>query len=348
MNEVLRAPRSQMAREIADIPAAVARILEQPDDAVSDAAAALRGKNPTLISTVARGSSAHAATYLKYAIELHAGLPVAVLSPSIASIYERPLCLSTGAAFAISQSGHSPDVVCVVDAAREGGALTVAITNDADSPAAKGSEHCLALQAGEEKSVAATKTFVNSVVAGLLLLAEWQQDRALRAALDALPGAFARAVTLDWSPLAACLSQNAQAFMTGRGPGVAIAAEAALKLQEACGLHASAYSAAEVLHGPAALIQSGFPVLAFGCTDAARPRFVETIRTLSAQGGAVFVTGAEVPGATALPAVTEGLHPLLAPLVQIASFYAMTEALSWRCGRNPDTPPHLRKITQTL
>lgn len=338
---------SQMASEIGQLPQTVARFLDQPDGALMKAAAALRAKDPALLTTVARGSSSHAATYLKYAIELQTGVPVAMLSPSIASIYERPLKLTKAVTIAISQSGYSSDVVCMVDAARAGGALTVAITNDADSLVAHGSAHCLALQAGEEKSVAATKTFVNSVVAGLLLLAEWQQDRELRRALDELPEAFSRAVALDWSPLADCLSTSSQAFMIGRGPGMAIASEAALKLKEACGIHAGAYSSAEVLHGPAAIVQSGFPVLAFGCNDKSLPRFVETAEKLSAQGGAVFVTGANVSGTTPLPSVS-GLHPLLAPLVQIGSFYAMVEALSWQRGFNPDTPPYLRKVTKTL
>lgn len=338
---------SQMANEIAQLPQAVARFLDQSDDALVQTATALRARDPALITTVARGSSSHAATYLKYAIELQTGLPVAMLSPSIASIYQRPLRLTKAVSIAISQSGRSSDVVCMVDAAREGGALTVAITNDVDSPVANGSAHCLALLAGEEKSVAATKTFVNSVVAGLMLLAEWQQDRVLRRALDELPEAFSRAIALDWSPLATCLSTNSHAFMLGRGPGIGIAAEAALKLEEACGIHAGAYSSAEVLHGPAAIVQTGFPILALGGNDASLSRLQDTAKTLARQGGAVFVTGGNVPGTTFLPSVS-GLHPLLDPLVQIGSFYAMAESLSRRCGFNPDTPPHLRKITKTL
>ena len=156
----------------------------------------LRARDPAVIATIARGSSDHAATYLKYAVELVAGIPVASVGPSIASIYGRPLRLPRGACIGISQSGRSPDIVEMVQTATAGGALSIAITNHADSPMAAASAHCLPLAAGEEKSVAATKTFVNSVLAGLSLLAEWQRDRALQDAIAASPQALARAVAL--------------------------------------------------------------------------------------------------------------------------------------------------------
>jgi glucosamine--fructose-6-phosphate aminotransferase (isomerizing) len=149
--------------------------------------------------------------------------------------------------------------------------------------------------------VAATKTFVVQVLAGLALLAEWQRMTRLRAALAALPEALAQALALDWSPLSARLSRAQSAYVLGRGPAFAIAAEAALKLKETCGLHAEAYSAAEVLHGPAAIVQAGFPVLALAVDDAALPQLVATAERLAAQGADVFVTGARRQGATTLP-----------------------------------------------
>ncbi|RJL08942.1 SIS domain-containing protein [Paracoccus siganidrum] len=338
---------SQMAREVAEIPQAVARFLGQSRDALAQAADALRRTDPAVITTVARGSSDHAATYVKYAIELQAGIPVASVGPSIASIYGRPLRLAGAASIGVSQSGRSPDIARMMRAAGEGGALTIAVTNHADSPMAQASAHCLALLAGEEKSVAATKTFVNSVVAGLALLAEWRRDQALQEAVAALPDAFAQGVALDWSPLAARLSRAQQAFVLGRGPAIAIASEAALKFKETSGIHAEAYSAAEVLHGPAAIVQAQFPVLALGVEDAALPQLTATAERLAAQGADVFVTGADAPGATRLPSVS-GLHPLVAPLVLVGSFYAMVESLARRRGFDPDTPPHLRKVTETV
>ena len=339
--------QTHMAREVAEIPEAAARFLDRSRIAVVAAAAALRRQNPGLVATVARGSSDHAATYLKYAIELEAGIPVASVGPSIASIYRRPLRLDGAACIGISQSGRSPDIVEMMRSAGEGGALSIAITNHAESPMAQASAHCLPLQAGEERSVAATKTFVTSVLAGLSLLAEWREDEGLRAAVAGLPAALEQAVRLDWEALSARLSRAPSAFVLGRGPGFAVANEAALKFKETCGIHAESYSAAEVLHGPAAIVQAHFPVLALGVEDAALPQLCATAERLATQGADVFVTGADVAGATRLPSVP-GLHPIVAPLVMIASFYAFVEGLARRRGFDPDTPPHLRKVTETV
>ncbi len=337
---------SYMAAEVAEIPQVAQRFLDQSMPAVRQTAAALRRIEPKLFVTVARGSSDHAATYFKYAAELLAGVPVASVGPSVASIYGRPLHLSGAACIGISQSGQSPDIVEMMRAAGAGGALSVAITNSADAPMALASAHCLPLQAGREKSVAATKTFVTSVLAAVTLLAEWQQDKDLRRAVLDLPHAFAKALAKDWSPLAARLVRAQSLYVLGRGPGFAIACEAALKFKETCGLHAEAYSAAEVLHGPSAIVEARFPVLALGVEDAALPHVIATAERLAAQGADVFLTGGAAQGAVVLPSV-EGVHPLLAPLVLVVSFYAFVEGLARRRGFDPDVPPHLRKVTET-
>jgi glucosamine--fructose-6-phosphate aminotransferase (isomerizing) len=308
----------------------------------------MRERDPRLLVTVARGSSDHAATYLKYAAELLAGVPVASVGPSVASIYGRKLRLDGAACLGISQSGQSPDIVEMMRSAGAGGALTVAVTNFADSPMAAACDHTLPLQAGPERSVAATKTFVASVLAALALVAEWQEDQGLRAAVAALPGQFEAALACDWTPLAERLVRANSAFVLGRGPGFAIANEIALKFKETSAIHAEAYSAAEVLHGPAALVQATFPVLALGVEDAALPQVIATAERLAGQGADVFLT-AEGAGAgvQALPSV-KGVHPLTAPLVLAVSFYRFIEALARRRGFNPDTPPHLRKVTATI
>lgn len=339
--------QSFMEQEVAEIPQAAARFLDLSAPQVAEAAAALRRADPALFVTVARGSSDHAATYFKYAAELLAGVPVASVGPSIASIYGRPLRLGRAACIGISQSGRSPDIVEMMRAAGAGGALTIAITNFADAPMAEASAHCLPLRAGTEQSVAATKTFVTSVLAALALLAEWQQDAALRAAVADLPRAFEAALAQNWSALAGRLARAQSLYVLGRGPGFAIASEAALKFKETCGLHAEAYSAAEVLHGPSAIVQARFPVLALGVEDAALPHVIGTAERLAAQGADVFLTGAEAKGVVTLPAL-QGLHPLVAPLVLAVTFYGFIEALARRRGFDPDTPPHLRKVTETL
>jgi glucosamine--fructose-6-phosphate aminotransferase (isomerizing) len=338
---------THMAAEVAEIPVAAARFLDASKDRVAAAAAAMRAREPRLLVTVARGSSDHAATYLKYAVELAAGVPVASVGPSVASIYGRRLQLEGAACLGISQSGQSPDIVEMMRSAGAGGALTVAITNDAASPMAAACDHTLALQAGPETSVAATKTFVASVLAGLALVAEWREDEGLRAAVTALPEQFERALLCDWTPLSDRLVRASSAFVLGRGPGFAIANEMALKFKETCAIHAESYSAAEVLHGPAAIVQAHFPVLGLAVADAALAQVVATAERLAGQGADVFLTAPGAAGATALPSV-EGVHPLTAPLVLAVAFYRFIEALARRRGFNPDTPPHLRKVTETV
>lgn len=337
---------TRMAQEIAEIPAAAARFLTDNAARLADIGAALRGRDPALVATVARGSSDHAASYLKYAVEIAAGVPVASLGPSVASVYGRPLRLGGAACIAISQSGASPDILAMMQAARAAGALGIAVTNTPAAPLAGAADHTLPLLAGVESSVAATKTLVASVLAGLALLAAWQDDAALRAALAALPETLERARAQDWSALGDRLLTANSAFVLGRGPGHAIAAEMALKLKETCALHAEAYSAAEVLHGPAAIVRAGFPVLALAVQDAARESVLATVERLAGQGADVFVTGFDVPGARRLP-LPPPLHPLVDPLVAVVAFYGMVEGLARRRGHDPDAPFALNKVTLT-
>ena len=337
---------THMSAEVAEIPAVAARFLSASREQLEAAASAMRAADPRLVVTVARGSSDHAATYLKYAVELVAGIPVASVGPSVASVYGRRLRLEGAACFGISQSGQSPDIVEMMRSAGAGGALTLAVTNEAGAPMAKACHHTLPLRAGAEKSVAATKTFVASVLAILALIAEWREDEGLRAAVAALPEQFERALACDWTPLADRLVRANSAFVLGRGPGFAIAAEMALKFKETCAIHAESYSAAEVLHGPAAIVQAHFPVLGLAVADAALPQVVATAERLAGQGADVFLTAGAAAGVTALPSVAD-VHPLTAPLVLVVTFYRFIEALARRRGFNPDTPPYLRKVTET-
>lgn len=340
------AGRSFMRAEIEEIPEAAARFLDGARGEIRAASAALADRDPLFFVTVARGSSDHAATYFKYVAELGAGLPVASVGPSVASIYRRRLRLGRAAAIGFSQSGQSPDIVEMMRSAAAGGALTIAITNFAGSPMGRSVDHTLALRVGAEVSVAATKTFVVSVLAGLALLADWTGDAELSRAVAAAPEAFARALACDWGPLAERLAAADSLYVIGRGPGFAIANEMALKFKEVSGLHAESYSAAEVMHGPAALVRARFPVLALGVGDEALPRLSETAARLAGQGADVFLTGAAVEGATTLPNVPD-LHPRLAPLALVVSFYVFIESLARRRGLNPDEPPNLRKVTST-
>jgi glucosamine--fructose-6-phosphate aminotransferase (isomerizing) len=336
-----------MRQEIEEIPSAIARLLEGGRDDFARAGAALRQRDPAAIVTIARGSSDHASSFLKYAIELLAGVPVASVGPSIVSIYGRELKLGRTAAIATSQSGKSPDIVSMTESARRSGALTFALTNTPDSALAAAADQAISLRSGEEKSVAATKTFVASIVAGLGIVGNWLDDKALLAALDSLPQLLEEAVHCDWSPLLGALDKHQSLYVLGRGPTLAIANEAALKFKETCGIHAEAYSAAEVIHGPARIVEHHFPVLALAARDAAEASVAEVAERLAGQGARVFITSVNAQSAERLPFAASG-HPITDSLALIVTFYGFVESLSRRRGFDPDRPPHLKKVTETI
>ena len=339
--------QTHMRREVEEIPAVVATFLDKSGPVLDAAAAALRDRDPMMVATVARGSSDHACSYLKYAIELTLGLPVASIGPSIASIYGKDLKLARSAAIAISQSGKSPDIVGMAESARRSGALSIAITNTPDSPLAAVSDFTIDLHAGVERSVAATKTFTTSVVAGLSLIARWSGDAALTSAITDLPNALAKAVACDWSAMAAALDGHNALYVLGRGPGFAIANEAALKFKETCGIQGESYSAAEVMHGPVSIVTPGYPVLGLAARDAAEPSVADMAHKLAGQGALAFLTSDRPGAATRLPFAATG-HPITDPLALIVSFYGFVEALARRRGLNPDEPPMLKKVTETV
>ncbi|WP_275787121.1 SIS domain-containing protein [Pararhizobium gei] len=337
---------THMRREINEIPEAVARLLDRSGDAIRRTGGALREKNPAFLVTIARGSSDHAALFLKYAIELTTGRPVASLGPSLASIYGARMQLSSAASIAISQSGKSPDIVAMAAAATKAGAVTIALTNTLPSPISDASTHPLDIMAGPEIAVAATKSYVNSIVAGLAILAEWTGDAALQRAVADLPVQFSKAVELDWQILADQLGEAESLFVLGRGPALAIASEAALKFKETSGMHAEAYSAAEVLHGPVALVEKRFPVIGLAARDAAESSVTGILDDLSGKGALAFVTSDIARSATALPFVSTG-HPITDALALILPFYGFVEAWSRSRGLNPDAPVALNKVTET-
>lgn len=337
---------THMRREIDEIPQAAARLLEAAGGALDAAGTALREADPAFLVTIARGSSDHAALFLKYAIELTTGRPVASLGPSLASIYAAPIRLLGAASIAISQSGKSPDIVAMAQAATDAGAVSIALTNTLPSPIAAASRHAIDFAAGPEIAVAATKSFVNSIVAGLAILAAWTKDEALGRAVNALPEHFSRAVRLDWQPLADGIGEADSLFVLGRGPALAIASEAALKFKETSGLHAEAYSAAEVLHGPVALVERTFPVLGLAARDKAESSVAAILNDLAGKGARAFVTSSHASKAAPLPFVETG-HPLTDALALVLPFYGFVEAFSRARGLNPDQPVALKKVTET-
>ncbi len=337
---------TQMRQEINEIPFAVDRLLTDGATAITKTASAIRAHDPGFLISVARGSSDHACSYLKYASELLLGLPMASVGPSVKSIYGVDMRCPSALCISVSQSGQSPDIVQLTKSLTEGGAYSVAITNDTTSALAQNATSALPILAGPELSVAATKTFVTSLVAGLWLLAEVKGDDTLLAAIHKLPEDLSRAITCDWSAVVEAVDGQSL-FTLGRGMSWAISNEAALKFKETCQIHAESYSSAEVLHGPVSIVDQGFPVIAFSSGDAAEANIAEVADALAAKGAKVFATTNQVSDAVRLPHVRT-THWMTDPVASIASFYGMVETVATRRGINPDAPRHLRKVTETV
>ncbi len=332
-----------MFREAAEAAEIIAAQFARNHGVMESLAASLRQSPPPFVVTCARGSSDHAATYGKYLLETQLGVVVASASPSVGSVYAAPLQLQGALFIVISQSGKSPDLLRNAEAAKAAGARVVALVNVEDSPLAQLADTVIPLHAGVERSVAATKSYLASLAALLQLAAYWKQDSALRSALDALPDALRSAWQADWSAVTDGLVEAGNLFVLARGLGLGAAQEAALKFKETCGLHAEAYSSAEVKHGPMALVGPGFPVLAFAQPDETGAGTRAVADEFAARGAQVWLAGAggELPVAAAP-------HPLCAPLLTVQSFYRAINALALRRGHNPDLPPHLNKVTETV
>lgn len=306
----------------------------------------LRLLAPRAVVTCARGSSDHAATFAKYLIETRLGVLTSSAAPSVSSVYDTHPDLSDSVCLAVSQSGASPDILAAVSKAREAGAMVIALVNAEDSPLAQRSDHVVPLCAGKETSVAATKSFIASLAAIIHLVACWAEDRELSEEIRKAPRHLERAWNLDWSPAVERLKSATDLFVVGRGMGLGVAQEAALKLKETCGLHAEAVSAAELRHGPMALVRPGFPVLVFSQNDEARAG-VEVLATeLVEREADVMVVGSRCQGALNL--ASDHAHPVIEPMLIAQTLYRMANALSLARGLDPDRPPNLRKVTETV
>ncbi len=337
---------SRMFAEAADASAAVRSQLNENRGLVAHIAKLLRAAKPRAVVTCARGSSDHAATFAKYLIETRMGLLTASSAPSTSSVYPSKAEMELVLFLVISQSGASPDLLAAAAAAKDAGALVIAMVNAQASPLGRVADHTIPLWAGAETSVAATKSYIASLTAIASLVASWTEDDELHQALTGTPELLARAWDLDWTAAIEPLRSANNLYVIGRGLGLGIAQEAALKFKETCGLHAEAFSSAEVRHGPMALVGAGFPVLAFTQNDATRAGLESLAAELSRLGAKVLLAGGAAPGAVILPTVSA--HAAIEPILRIQSFYRLANALAFARGRNPDRPPHLNKVTETV
>ena len=333
---------SRMLQEALEAPARLEALLAADVDLYAALATQLSAAPPKFAFTIARGTSDHAASYAASLIQSHLGRITASLAPSLWTRARAELEVEGALALAISQSGSGPDVVETTVMARDRGARTVAIVNDAGSPLAAAAEHVLPCHAGEETGIAATKTMLATLVVVARLVACWAGDEGLEAALGRMPDAVRRAQGLRWGPaLVAHLAEAPACFVISRGPNLAIAQEIALKLQELAGLPALAFSSAEFQHGPKALLSRQHPALllpAAGWVGAEADRLWDEAQP--AQLACIGTTpGLEAP---------EPLHPDLDPILALAAFHPALDALARARGHDPDRPPKLSKVTKTL
>lgn len=301
--------------------------------------------------TVARGSSDHAASYFAYLAMSRLGLPVTSLPMSIATLHKAPFRVKGQLALAFSQSGKSPDLVATMEALRAAGARTVAAVNVMPSPLSDICEWQIPLLAGAELSVAATKSYIAMLSLSAQIVACWERsltkDETLFNALAALPDDLRNAAKLDWTAALDTLRDTEKMIVVGRGAGLAVAQEAALKLKETSGIQAEAFSSAEVRHGPMEIIGSGYPILLFAPRGPEQAGLIQLAKDMRTRGAKVLLAApANVAGAD-LP-LFETAHPALDPIAAALSFYVMAAELAVMRGRNPDTPLYLQKVTETF
>jgi len=339
------ASATKMFSEAAECGAVVRRQHADTAQVLEDLGAHLRRHPPTAIVTCARGSSDHAATYGKYIIETQTGIPVASAAPSLSSMYKVAPHLKGCLYVAVSQSGRSPDLLSSVEAARSGGAFVVALCNDPSAPLNQLANLSVPLCAGPELSVAATKSYIASIAAFLRLVSAWTQRADLLDATESLADDLDQAFALDWSDAVDTLAEARHLYVIGRGLGLGVAQEVALKCKETCALHAEAFSGAEVRHGPFSLLGPHFPTLILGQNDVTRAGLAALVPELLQRRVPTLHAGLGISGDHALPTIER--HPAAQPAILAASAYRMLASLSIRRGLNPDRPPHLRKVTET-
>lgn len=334
--------RTQMEAEAREAPAVAARLIARASPVLSDLGGKLRALEPRYAIAAGRGSSDAAALLAKYLFEARLGLPTVSAAPSIRSIYGQQLKIEQALVLAISQSGRSPDLVEFCRSAAGPGVMRIGLINDASSPLAEIMDAVVPLEAGPETSVAATKSCLAAMTLVLGLTAHWRGNADAIVAFERTPDVLANALEQDWSKALAFLEGDGPIYVIGRGPGLAVAAEAALKLKETNGLHAEAVSAAEVRHGPFALVGPTLRIIVFAQRDAAFDGLKKLATDLEALGCPVLFVS---PGADT--AVKPDAEPVLELLAMLQRFYLLANASALARGRSPDHPPMLTKVTET-
>jgi glucosamine--fructose-6-phosphate aminotransferase (isomerizing) len=351
-------------RELGEQPEVLARLLDTAWPRLDELRAELRPEDANGIVVVARGSSDNAARYAQYLLGVRLALPVALATPSLHTVYGSLPRFDGRIVVAVSQSGTSPDVVEVLAAARAQGRPALAVTNDPGSPLASAASAVLDLGAGQERSVAATKTYTASLLAMALLAVALgpraersRAERALRAVPEAVGATLAE--TAGPEAAAAAIGGADRAVAVGRGLNLATAYEAALKITELTGTLVAPFSPADLLHGPIAAVGPEVPVLLFAPDEPSRDSVFDIVPALRRRGAPVLVVAHATPGpavaaltaadvAIALPAGPSGpVAPWLTPLVAIVPAQLLAARLAVLRGVDVDRPAGLTKVTST-
>jgi glutamine---fructose-6-phosphate transaminase (isomerizing) len=339
-----------IGQEIQEQPEVARRVLAQVEQA-QQIATAVHDFDPAYIMMVARGTSDNAARYAQYLWGMRLGLPVALATPSLYTLYDAPQNLSRGLVVGISQSGQSADIRAVLDHAQAQGALTVSLTNDAASPMAQSTAHHLDVMAGPERSVAATKSYTAQLAAVALLGTALAEDAEMASELASLPDALTQTLTLsetipDWVQRYRYMDRFAA---IGRGLNYATAYEISLKIKELCYVSGEEYSEADFRHGPIALVGEGFPVVLVMPEGKPYPLLYELLETLLERRAEVLAitNRSEVEGRATqwmrLPPMPEWLSPIVAVIPGQIFAKSLAEAR----GHEVDTPRGLNKVTST-
>ena len=329
---------SLMAKETAEAPRVVKQQFAQNRAICTTLGARIREFAPSFVYMVGRGSSGHAGVFAKYLIEIELGIPVTASAPSVLSIYGKHLQLKQALVIVISQSGRSPDILAQAQAAKDSGALCVALVNDQASPLACMVDVVLPLHAGPELAIAATKSYIATLHGLLMLVAYWKQDQPLIDSLAKLPGYLQEAIDAPLQLPTSFVKPLVHCVVLGRGFGYAIAREAALKLKEVCGVHAEAFSSAEFLHGPITLIDKKLAIVAVCVQDGSYASHSEQIAEVKRRGAQLCT----------LSQISNTIEPRLAPITIMQRFYLDIEMIAVAMGNDPDNPVGLTKITKTV
>ena len=343
---------SQLHSEILEQPSVIRRLLDVETDRVARIGHALAGQDIRYVVIAARGTSDNAARYGQYVFGALNRLVVALAAPSLFGLYQRPPSLKSALVIGISQSGQSPDIVRVLEEAHRQGALTIAVTNDPQSPLAEAAQHVLELHAGEERSVAATKTYTAQLAAIALLALSLAGQSARPNALDLIPDAMEKALQAELAAQSAAkrIAHNSRCVVVGRGFNYATTFETALKMKELAYIEAEPYSSADFRHGPIAMVETGFPAVLVAVGETMRDEILELRDALREQGANLVVLGDDEttrhPDDAWLP-VPGGLPEWLTPLVAILPGQLLAYHLTLARGSDPDRPRTLHKVTLT-